>query len=178
MTHSTLRSLLWVTALVASCVTPSAAAAQGRSHPKRVVSIDPSGMVNRRLTAEAEFCSRPGPDAALGCLISAGLATTVERHPRLEGSKAARQHVDAEGFIRLGDREYLTGWWIGLRTALTYADRYGVRPSLGAETGLSRLISRRYYAGASVGVKKVFFLDDASDLRYNPTLRLAAGFAF
>ena len=65
-----------------------------------------------------------------------------------------------------------------MRTGLTYADRYGIRPSLGVDTGLSRVVVRRIYVGASVGAKKVFFLDDASDLRYNPSLRFAAGFTF
>ncbi len=178
MMHSTFRSVLCVAALVTGCAIPSSATAQGNSQPQNVVSVDPYGLANRRLTAEAEFCSRPGPDAAIGCLISAGLSTTIERHPRPEGSKAARQHVDAEGFVRVGDREHLTGWWVGLRTGLTFADRYGVRPSLGIETGVSWLIARRIYTGASVGAKKVLLLNDDSDLRYNPSFRVAAGYAF
>lgn len=43
---------------------------------------------------------------------------------------------------------------------------------------MSWLIARRIYAGASVGAKKVFLLDDDSDLRYNPSFRVAAGYAF
>ena len=61
---------------------------------------------------------------------------------------------------------------------MTYADRYGARPSLGIEFGVSRLFTGRVYAGASVGARKVFLLDDASDLRYNPAFRLATGVAF
>lgn len=50
--------------------------------------------------------------------------------------------------------------------------------SVGVETGVSWLIARRFYLGASIGAKTVFALDDDSDLRYNPSLRLAAGYAF
>lgn len=100
-----------------------------------------------------------------------------DRKASAPGSKASKHHADTEGFIRLRSHG-LSGWWLGLRTGLTFADRYGVRPSLGIDTGVSWLIARRIYAGASVGAKKVFLLDDDSDLRYNPSFRVAAGYAF
>ena len=178
--NSTFRSLWSVAAFVVCCALPSTLTAQdvpGRWH---VVSIDPFGLANHRLTAEAEFCDRPAPENELwfGCGLTTGLAATIERHPRPYASRASKHHVDAEGFIRFGDRTRLTGWWLGLRTGLTFADRYGVRPSLGIETGVSWLVARRIYAGASVGAKKVFLLDDDSDLRDNPSFRVAAGYAF
>ena len=145
-----------------------------------MVSIDPYGLANHRLTAEAEFCDEPTPgeDVWLGCSGTAGLAATIERHPRSASSKASKHHVDVEGFVRLGSRWKLTGWWVGLRTGLTFVERYGGGPSVGVDTGMSWLIARRLYVGTSVGAKKVFALDDDSDLRDNPSLRVAAGYAF
>jgi len=180
MMNSTFRSALCAAACVNLCVFPVTLAAQDLSGPWRVISIDPYGLASQRLTAEAEFCTVPDPgdDVWLGCNLSAGLAATFERHPRPAGSKAAKQHVDTEGFVRLGKRWKLTGWWVGFRTGLTFVERYGGGPSLGVETGMSWLLARRLYAGASVGAKTVFALDDDSDLRYNPTFRVAAGYAF
>ncbi len=177
--NSTLRFVLLVPALVASCALPTSVSAQHKSGPWHVVSIDPYGLANQRLTAEAEFCDKPGgAEWEFGCSATAGLATTIERHRRTAGSAASRHHVDAEGFVRFGNRERLRGWWLGLRTGLTFADRYGLRPNVGVETGMSWLIARRLYVGTSVGAKKVFLLDDDADLRYNPSLRIAAGYAF
>lgn len=155
------------------------ALAQGTPEPSFVLSFDPYGVPNQRLTTDAEFCGNGELSGSpLGCSLPVGLSGTVERHRRSAGSRASRHHVDLDGFLRLRSRRDFSGWWVGFRTGLTYADRYGIRPSLGTEAGLSRQIGRRVYAGASVGVKKVFFLDDASDLRYNPALRLAAGIVF
>jgi hypothetical protein len=180
MMNSTFRSALALTAFATICALPTAVAAQGTSQPMRVVSIDPYGLANQRLTAEAEFCDGPTPEGDLwfGCGLTAGFAATIERHPRPAGSKAARYHVDAEGLVRFGSRWKLTGWWVGLRTGLTFADRYGVGPSLGVDTGVSWLIARRLYVGASVGAKTVFAFDNDSDLRYNPSFRVATGYAF
>lgn len=179
MMNSTFRSALCVAAIVVCCALPATVTAQDSSGPWRVASIDPYGVANQRLTAEAEFCDRPAPEKelAFGCGLTAGLAATVERHPRPDGSKASKHHADAEGFIRLRP-DGLNGWWVGLRTGLTFADRNGVGPSLGVETGVSWLIARRVYVGASMGAKTVFALDDDSDLRYNPSFRVAAGYAF
>ena len=177
--NSTFRSLLCVAAFVTCCGVPNPVRAQDRSRPTHLIAVDPYGLANQRLTAEAEFCDRPAPEKelAFGCGLTAGLAATIERHPRPYGSKASKHHADAEGFIRLRP-DGLSGWWVGLRTGLTFTDRYGVGPSLGVETGVSWLIARRIYAGASMGAKTVFALDDDADLRYNPSFRVAAGYAF
>ena len=166
-----------MTVLTFSAV-PNPALAQGRSRPTHLISVDPYGLANHRLTAEAEFCGHGElSGTSLGCGLNVGLAATVEQHPRPAGSKASKHHADAEGFIRLRSHG-LSGWWLGLRTGLTFADRYGVGPSLGVDTGMSWLISRRIYVGTSVGAKTVFALDNDSDLRYNPSFRVAAGYAF
>jgi hypothetical protein len=178
MMHSTFRSAPLVSAFVVCCALPSTLTAQVKSRPAAVVTIDPYGVANQRLTAEAEFCGHGElSGSSLGCGLDVGLAATIERHPRPAGSKASKHHADAEGFIRLRSHG-LTGWWLGLRTGLTFADRYGVGPSLGVETGMSWLMARRLYIGGSVGAKKVFALDDDSALHYNPAFRLATGIAF
>ena len=167
-----------IAAILVLALLPGVGFAQTPPTPAGSVSIDPYGLAHDRLTVDVEFCGHGELSGTpLGCGFNAGLAATIERHPRAAGSTASRHHVDAEGLIRLRSHG-LGGWWIGMRTGLTYADRYGIRPSLGVDTGLSRVVVRRIYVGASVGAKKVFFLDDASDLRYNPSLRFAAGVAF
>lgn len=176
MPPSTHRRVALVAVLLMTATAP--ALAQSRSAPAGQVSIDPYGFARRRLTADAEFCGGELSGSPLGCSLPVGLSGTVERHQRSAGSRASRHHVDLDGFLRLRSRRDFSGWWVGFRTGLTYAGRYGIRPSLGTEAGLSRQIGRRVYAGASVGVKKVFFLDDASDLRYNPATRISLGFVF
>ena len=170
------RVALVATVLLMTATAP--ALAQSRSTPAGEVSIDPSGLGQRRLTVDAEFCGGELSGTPLGCGLPVGLSGTVERHRRSADSRASRYHVDLDGFLRLRSRRDFSGWWVGFRTGLTYADRYGIRPSLGTEAGLSRQIGRHVYAGASVGVKKVFFLDDASDLCFNPATRLSLGFVF
>lgn len=178
MMNSTFRFVLPVAAFLVCCALPSTLTTQDEPGRWHVVSIDPYGLASHRLTAEAEFCGHGElSGASLGCGLNVGVAATIERHPRPAGSKASKHHADAEGFIRLRSHG-LSGWWLGLRTGLTFADRYGVGPSLGVETGVSWLIARRLYVGTSVGAKTVFALDDDSDLRYNPSLRVAAGYAF
>ena len=180
MTHSTLRfAHVALAALIALTLLPGAAQAQERPYPKQLLTIDPSGFSRGRVGADVELCASYDPNAEVwfGCNVTAGLSVSGAAHNRASDSRAARHHADVDGVLRIRP-ERLSGGWIGIRTGLTYADRFGVRPSLGAETGISWLISRRYYVGSSVGVKKVFFLDDASDLRYNPSLRLSLGFAF
>lgn len=178
MLNSTFRFVLLLPALVAYCALPNPVRAQDRSRPTHLIAVDPYGLASHRLTAEAELCGHGElSGASLGCGLNVGVAATIERHPRPAGSKASKHHADAEGFIRLRSHG-LSGWWLGLRTGLTFAERYGVGPSLGVDTGVSWLIARRLYVGTSLGAKKVFALDDDSDLRYNPSLRVAAGYAF
>lgn len=180
MTHSTLRfAHVALAALLTVTLLPRAAQAEERPYPKQLLTIDPGGLSRGRVGADVELCASYDPDAEVwsGCYVTAGLSVSGTAHNRTDDSRASRHHADVDGVLRIRPERF-SGGWIGLRTGLTYADRYGVRPSLGAETGISWLISRRYYVGASVGVKKVFLLEDASDLRYNPALRVAAGFAF
>lgn len=166
-------------ALLALSWLPVTAHAQERPYPMQLVTFDPLGFATGRVAADVEFCDKrdPGDELWFGCEVTAGLSVSGTAHNRTADSRASRHHADVDGVLRIRPERF-SGGWIGFRTGVTYADRYGVRPSLGAETGISWLIKRPFYVGASVGVKKVFFLEDASDLRYNPSLRLAAGFAF
>lgn len=177
--NSTMRCAVFlVGSFVSCCAFPAVATGQHSAKPTHLVSVDPHGLANQRVTADAEFCGHGElSGSSLGCGLNAGLTATFQRHPRSDGSRASKHHADAEGFVRLRSHG-LSGWWLGLRTGLTYADRYGVGPSVGVETGVSWLMARRLYIGASVGAKKVFALDDGSDLHYNPSFRLATGIAF
>jgi hypothetical protein len=177
MMRSTLRFVLVVTAVGTSCVFPAALVAQVKSAPQRAISIDTYGLANQRLTAEAEFCSRPGPNVSFRCRLTTGVTATFQRHPRPGGPTASTQHAELEGFIRVRDSG-LTGPWVGLRPGLTFAERQGFSLNLGVEAGVSRLIAQRIYAGASVGVRRGILPYQISDLRSNPAFRVAVGYAF
>lgn len=180
MTHSTLRfAHISHAALLILAMMPATARGQDRPYPSQLLTLDPRGFATGRITAETEFCDdHASVDGwSFGCNVTAGLSVSGTAHNRAADSRASRHHADVDGVLRVRFTRF-TGGWFGLRTGLTYADRHGLRPSLGVESGLSFLITRRYYLGASIGAKKVFLLDAASDLRYNPAIRFAAGFAF
>lgn len=180
MTHSTPRSVpLALATLFILTLLPAPAHSQDRRYPSQLLTVDPYGFAMGRVTADAEFCdSKPSVDGwSFGCHVTAGLSVSGAAHHRPADSSASRHHADVDAVLRIRPQR-LSGGWVGFRTGLTYADRHGLRPSVGAETGLSWLIDRRLYLGASVAVRTVFLLDDASDLGYNPTFRLATGFAF
>jgi hypothetical protein len=177
MMNSTLRSALCLAAFATICALPAAVAAQDLSGPWRVVSVDPYGLATRRLTAEAEFCNRGEPDVTVGCRLTTGVTASLQRHPRSDGSTTSTPHADLEGFIRVRDGG-LSGPWAGVRTGLAFAEHHGLRLSLGVEAGVSRLIARRIYAGASVGAKRIILPYWSSDLRNNPSFRVAAGYVF
>lgn len=179
MTHSTLLALhLSRAALLLLATLPGVGFAQAPQTPAGLVSVDPYGLTNHRLTMDAEFCGGELSGTPLACALTAGLSGSIERHTRPPSSRAARHHADLDGFFRFRSHQSLTGWWLGLRTGVTYADRHGIRPGVGAEAGLSWLINRRFYAGASVGARKVFLLNHDVGLDLNPSVRFAAGFAF
>ncbi len=177
MAIPTLRHATLVTILVLNTI-PShvSEAGQRASGPEHVVAVDARGLMNQRLTGEYEVCGGYNPDIPLGCTFTAGLTATVGRHPRSEAPDAARSHAGLEGFVRLRIPD-LTGWSLGLRTGL-YADRNGVRPLVGVETGVSWLLARRVYAGASIGARKVFYRDEATTPRLTPVARLNLGVAY
>lgn len=180
MTHSTLRLTAFsLAAPFALALRPGASFAQEPAYPMQLLTFDPRGFATGRVGADVEFCDERQPDQDLwfGCNFTAGVSVAGTAHDRPAGSRASRHHADVDGVLRIRPKRF-SGVWVGLRTGLTYADRHGIRPGVGAEAGLSWLIRRRYYVGSSVGAKKVFFLDDASDLRDNPSLRFAAGVAF
>ena len=165
-------------ALIVLTVMPSAVAEAGQraSRPEHLVAVDARGLTEQRFTGEFEVCGGYGPDMPLGCTFTAGLTATVGRHPRSEHPDAARTHAGFEGFVRLRIPD-LTGWSLGLRTGL-YADRNGIRPLVGVETGVSWLVARRLYAGASVGARKVFYRDEATTPRLSPVVRVNLGIAY
>ncbi|MCC6990357.1 MAG: hypothetical protein IT181_15230 [Acidobacteria bacterium] len=177
MAIPTLRHATLVTILVLNAVSSRVSeAGQRASRPEHLVAVDVRGLTEQRFTGEFEVCGGYGPDMPLGCTFTAGLTATVGRHPRSEHPDAARTHAGFEGFVRLRIPD-LTGWSLGLRTGL-YADRNGIRPLVGVETGVSWLVARRLYAGASVGARKVFYRDEATTPRLSPVVRVNLGIAY
>ncbi len=169
--HATLAALL-----VLSAAPSDLSEAGQRTRPGHLVAVDARGLTEQRLTGEYEVCSGRGPDIPIGCTLTFGVTATVGRHPQSDQPDAARTHAGFEGFVRMRIVE-LTGWSLGLRTAL-YADRNGIRPSVGVETGVSWLLARRIYAGASIGARKVFSRNDATTPRLTPVVRLNLGIAY
>jgi len=140
------------------------------------LAVDVRGLTEQRLTGEYEVCSGRGPDIPIGCTLTAGVTATVGRHPQSDQPDAARTHFGLEGFVRMRIVE-LTGWSLGLRTGL-YADRHGIRPTVGVETGVSWLVARRVYAGASIGARKVFYREESTGIRLSPVVRMNIGIAY
>lgn len=176
MAIPTLRHATLVTILVLNTASHVSEAGQRASRPEHLVAIDVRGLTEQRFTGEYEICGGYNPDIPIGCTFTAGLTATVGRHARSEPPDAARTHAGVDGFIRMRIPD-LTGWSLGLRTGL-YADRNGIRPLVGVETGVSWLVARRVYAGASMGARKVFYREEATTPRLTPVVRLDLGIAY
>ena len=164
-------------ALLVLTAMPSAVpeAGQRASRPEHLVAVDARGLTQQQFTGEYEVCGGDNPDIPIGCTFTAGLTATAGRHPRSELPDAARTHARLEGFVRMRIPD-LTGWSLGLRTGL-YADRNGIRPTVGVETGVSWLVARRLSAGASIGATKVLYRDEATTPSLSPVARINLGIA-
>ena len=153
--------------------------AQDEFEPAQLLTLTATGFPDRQVGAGIEFCRHDPPDTWLhiGCGLTYGISVDGVIDGRPATATRPRHRGDFDVVLRARNDD-LSGFFLGLRSGVTFVDGFDARPTVGADVGWNVRVSSRVLLGATAGAKHVFSLEKGSHLDLTPSFQVNAGFRF